>query len=382
MSPPCARRDAGHGALHRASCDNLQGNGAITAPDGGRARAAERSGAGRLDRQACTFPNSMVDCIVPATGPAEIALARAFGIDDAAPVTHENFRQWVIEDDFCAGRPDWDRVGAILHRRRACLRGDEDPHPECGHQVLANAGELCRCRPLPIAWRPAIVAILCARCRPRRSCPCRCRAGHDAGGLCGPDRKPVSPIPRSATRRGAWPSTGRRAIRASSCRSCGTRWPPAAPIGPNGLRWWRRSGRACALGHAGGRHAPSNRTIRNGREGARRAAGAAPCRQPQPWPRMPWCPANRALHPWRAVAPLRRNRPAPPEFPRAASPARTLPGARPGGRPPRGGRCPMLSATAPGQSASPGAASRSRRGRGGGAGGGPAAMSHAHCSLV
>jgi hypothetical protein len=118
------------------------------------------------------------------------------------------------------------------------------------------------------------------------------------------------------------------------------------------------------------------------REGARRAAGAAPCRQPQPWPRMPWCPANRALHPWRAVAPLRRNRPAPPEFPRAASPARTLPGARPGGRPPRGGRCPMLSATAPGQSASPGAASRSRRGRGGGAGGGPAAMSHAHCSLV
>ena len=29
-------------------------------------------------------------------------LARGLGIADAAPVTHENFRQWVIEDDFCA----------------------------------------------------------------------------------------------------------------------------------------------------------------------------------------------------------------------------------------------------------------------------------------
>jgi mannitol-1-phosphate/altronate dehydrogenase len=26
----------------------------------------------------------------------------------------ESFRQWVIEDDFCAGRPDWDRVGATF----------------------------------------------------------------------------------------------------------------------------------------------------------------------------------------------------------------------------------------------------------------------------
>jgi mannitol 2-dehydrogenase len=27
----------------------------------------------------------MVDCIVPATGPAELALAREFGIEDAPP---------------------------------------------------------------------------------------------------------------------------------------------------------------------------------------------------------------------------------------------------------------------------------------------------------
>ena len=64
------------------------------------------------------------------------------GIDDAAPVTHENFRQWVIEDAFCAGRPDWDRAGATF---------TDDVHGyemmkirilNAGHQLLANAGEL------------------------------------------------------------------------------------------------------------------------------------------------------------------------------------------------------------------------------------------------
>jgi mannitol 2-dehydrogenase len=65
----------------------------------------------------CAFPNAMVDCIVPATGPREMSLARQFGIDDLAPVTHEPFRQWVIEDKFCAGRPDWDTVGATFSNR-------------------------------------------------------------------------------------------------------------------------------------------------------------------------------------------------------------------------------------------------------------------------
>ncbi|MEM9032440.1 MAG: mannitol dehydrogenase family protein, partial [Pseudomonadota bacterium] len=92
--------------------------------------------------ETCSFPNSMVDCIVPATGPKELALAREFGVDDAAPVAHENFRQWVVEDDFCAGRPDWDAVGATF---------SDDVHSyelmklrilNAGHQVVANPGEI------------------------------------------------------------------------------------------------------------------------------------------------------------------------------------------------------------------------------------------------
>jgi mannitol 2-dehydrogenase len=82
----------------------------------GLARQSDPDLADWIEKQGA-FPNSMVDCIVPATGPAEIALVRKFGIDDAAPVTHENYRQWVIEDEFCAGRPDWDRSARPSPRR-------------------------------------------------------------------------------------------------------------------------------------------------------------------------------------------------------------------------------------------------------------------------
>jgi mannitol 2-dehydrogenase len=89
-----------------------------------------------------TFPNSMVDCIVPATGPNELALVRSLGIEDAAPVTHENFRQWVIEDAFCAGRPDWDRVGATFTPDVHAYEAMKIRILNAGHQVIANPGEL------------------------------------------------------------------------------------------------------------------------------------------------------------------------------------------------------------------------------------------------
>jgi mannitol 2-dehydrogenase len=84
----------------------------------------------------------MVDCIAPATGPAEIAQAREFGVNDAAPVTHEAFRQWVIEDDFCAGRPDWDQVGATFSDDVHAYEKMKIRILNAGHQVLANVGEV------------------------------------------------------------------------------------------------------------------------------------------------------------------------------------------------------------------------------------------------
>lgn len=136
------RRAAGTGPFTGQSCDNLQGNGAILRQTVvSLARLSDPDLADWIDRT-CTFPNSMVDCIVPATGEKELALARRFGIEDAAPVTHENFRQWVIEDDFCAGRPDWDRVGATFSDRVHDFETMKLRILNGGHQLIGNPGDL------------------------------------------------------------------------------------------------------------------------------------------------------------------------------------------------------------------------------------------------
>ena len=136
------RRERGVGPFTGQSCDNLQGNGTILRQTvASLARMSDPELAEWIDTN-CTFPNSMVDCIVPATGPNELALAKEFGVDDAAPVTHENFRQWVIEDDFCAGRPDWDKVGATFSDDVHAFEAMKIRILNGGHQVVANAGEV------------------------------------------------------------------------------------------------------------------------------------------------------------------------------------------------------------------------------------------------
>ena len=136
------RRDAGQGPFTGLSCDNLQGNGDILRQAVvSLARMSDPALADWIEANA-SFPNSMVDCIAPATGPAEIGQAREFGVNDAAPVTHEAFRQWVIEDDFCAGRPDWDEVGATFSDEVHAYEKMKIRILNAGHQVLANVGEV------------------------------------------------------------------------------------------------------------------------------------------------------------------------------------------------------------------------------------------------
>ena len=136
------RRDAGTGPFTGQSCDNLQGNGAILRQTVvSLARMSDPSLADWIESN-CTFPNSMVDSIAPATGPNELKLVRELGIEDNAPVTHENYRQWVIEDDFCAGRPDWDAVGATFTDLVHDYEAMKIRILNAGHQVIANAGEV------------------------------------------------------------------------------------------------------------------------------------------------------------------------------------------------------------------------------------------------
>ena len=136
------RRETGTGPFTCQSCDNLQGNGAILRQTVvSLARLSDPELADWIDANVA-FPNSMVDCIVPATGPKELELVKGFGIEDAAPVTHENFRQWVIEDEFCAGRPDWDKVGAIFSNDVHTYEAMKIRILNGGHQLISNAGEV------------------------------------------------------------------------------------------------------------------------------------------------------------------------------------------------------------------------------------------------
>jgi len=136
------RRDAGTGPFTCLCCDNLLGNGDVLRQTiVSLARLSDPDLAEWINTE-CSFPNSMVDCIVPSTGEKELALAREFGIDDQAPVTHENYRQWVIEDAFCAGRPEWDRVGATFTDDVHSYEAMKIRILNGGHQVIAVPGEI------------------------------------------------------------------------------------------------------------------------------------------------------------------------------------------------------------------------------------------------
>jgi mannitol-1-phosphate/altronate dehydrogenase len=92
-------------------CDNLTANG--PALRGLVEEYAEK--AGIAIRCETAFPSSMVDRIVPATTAEDLDEAeRLLGVRDEGAVVTEPFTQWVIEDDFAAGRPAWDSAGAIM----------------------------------------------------------------------------------------------------------------------------------------------------------------------------------------------------------------------------------------------------------------------------
>ncbi|GAA3085146.1 fructuronate reductase [Kribbella aluminosa] len=97
------------------NCDNMQSNGTRT-----RALVLEFlqvAGSPAIDWVAgnVTFPNSMVDRIVPATTDGyRAAAAELLGVRDRIPVPAEPFTMWVLEDRFAAGRPAWERGGAVF----------------------------------------------------------------------------------------------------------------------------------------------------------------------------------------------------------------------------------------------------------------------------
>ncbi|MCL6707332.1 mannitol dehydrogenase family protein [Pseudomonas sp. R2.Fl] len=110
-----ARRAAGTPPFTVMCCDNIPGNGEVTeATVTGLARLSDPDFAHWIHENVA-FPNAMVDRITPATGEREIGITRdTYGIEDAWPVFCEEFKQWVLEDNFPLGRPALEKVGVTF----------------------------------------------------------------------------------------------------------------------------------------------------------------------------------------------------------------------------------------------------------------------------
>lgn len=110
-----ARKAAGLPPFTIVSLDNLPANGRVLQEVTTQLAALKDPVLADWITQNCAFPSSMVDRIVPATTDADIALIEKLtGYHDAAPVMHEPFRQWVLEDNFCGPRPDLAAVGVEI----------------------------------------------------------------------------------------------------------------------------------------------------------------------------------------------------------------------------------------------------------------------------
>ena len=106
------RRDRGIKPFTVLSCDNIQGNGDIAKKMFLAFALLKDASLGAWIDGNVAFPNSMVDRITPVTSAEDIAeAAEKLGLEDAWPVVAEPFFQWVIEDHFTLGRPNFDEVG-------------------------------------------------------------------------------------------------------------------------------------------------------------------------------------------------------------------------------------------------------------------------------
>jgi len=110
------RARTGAGPITILSCDNVASNGSQC--HSLILEFVEHIGNSELKDFISTqvsFPNSMVDRIVPGTESRHITMAaERLGVTDAIPVPAEKFTMLAVEDDFIAGRPQWEAAGAIF----------------------------------------------------------------------------------------------------------------------------------------------------------------------------------------------------------------------------------------------------------------------------
>lgn len=136
-----AREAAGLGGLTIASCDNLSRNGRKLQALCDTAAQAQDAALARWIAEACTFPDSMVDRIVPAASPARLAQAEhELGVADAAALGTEGFWEWVIERRFVDPAD-----GALLAAQGVTVVDDVAPFEEAKLRMLNGSHSAMAC---------------------------------------------------------------------------------------------------------------------------------------------------------------------------------------------------------------------------------------------
>jgi fructuronate reductase len=171
-----ARRNAaGLPPFTVASCDNLPSNGVLLSRLVYEFASLRDDALAAWIERTVPFPSSMVDRIVPAEAPGDRSFVEQLtGLHDAAPVMHEPFRQWVLEDRFVDGvRPHWERAGAqfvsdVVPFERAKLRMLNASHSAlaylgylAGHETIFDAvSDELFARFIKRFWRDDVIPIL------------------------------------------------------------------------------------------------------------------------------------------------------------------------------------------------------------------------------
>ena len=109
------RRERGLPPFTVLSCDNIPDNGHVV-KNAVLGMAQKRSAelAGWIDAHV-SFPGTMVDRIVPAATENSLAeITQELGVEDPCAISCEPFIQWVVEDNFVAGRPEWEAAGVQM----------------------------------------------------------------------------------------------------------------------------------------------------------------------------------------------------------------------------------------------------------------------------
>lgn len=136
------RRKAGPVTL--LNCDNLRHNGERVRS--GLLQFIDRVGDAQLRdwvEAHTSTPNAMVDRITPRPTPEVVQRVQAAtGRHDPAALMAETFTQWVVEEDFIAGRPAWESVGVEMVASVAAHEEAKIRLLNATHSCIAWAGTL------------------------------------------------------------------------------------------------------------------------------------------------------------------------------------------------------------------------------------------------